>query len=786
MSDQANSDKHSTPDEKATASVIDPVCGMTVTLGKGKPNVLIEGTEYHFCSQGCCDKFSLDPEFYLTGSHKKKAKAAPKNTTYTCPMHPEIIEDHLIDCPLCGMALEPMGIPDDKPNPELIDFTRRFWISAFLTLPLIFIAMAPMLGVPVREILTEPIASWAELMLATPVVLWAGWPFFKRGWGSIQNRSPNMWTLIAIGVGTAFIYSVVVVAAPGIFPANFQMENGAIPIYFESAAVIIVLVFLGQILELKARERTGEAIKSLMQLAPSTARRINANGSERDVPIENILQGDKVRIRPGERIPVDGVVLEGASAIDESMLSGEPIPVDKQTNDPVTGGTLNKSGTLVIEAQKVGSDTLLSQIVEMVATAQRTRAPIQGLADKVAGYFVPAVVLSAITAFIVWALIGPDPKMVFALLSAVSVLIIACPCALGLATPMSIMTATGRGAHAGVLIQDAEALEQFSQATVIIMDKTGTLTSGKPSVNTINSVGSASRSEILAIAAGLENGSEHPLAEAILKIAKDENVPFAKVEDFENIVGLGVQATHEKKHVLIGNSAFMTKNDVDLNVVAEFSKTAEAKGETILYLAQDTKLLASISISDTIKPQSKSVIAKLQAKNIQIVMATGDNEGAARHVANELGIDEVNANVMPQDKKRLVEDWQSRGHIVAMAGDGVNDAPALAQANIGIAMGTGSDVSLQSAGITLLKGDISAIMRAYKLSALTIQNIKQNLAFAFGYNLICVPIAAGVLYPFTETLLSPMIAAAAMSLSSVSVIFNALRLRRVSLDDGST
>ncbi|MBL4666570.1 MAG: HAD-IC family P-type ATPase, partial [Sneathiella sp.] len=497
MPEQTQPNDNSQVDGKAIASVLDPVCGMTVTLGKGKPKFSLEGTEYHFCSQGCCDKFSVDPEFYLTGSHKKRAKSAPKDATYTCPMHPEIIEDHLIDCPLCGMALEPMGVPEDKPNPELIDFTRRFWISTFLTLPLIFISMAPMLGFPVREIITEPLASWIELMLATPVVLWAGWPFFKRGWGSIQNRSPNMWTLIAIGVGTAFLYSVIAVAVPGIFPADFQMGNGEIPIYFESAAVIIMLVFLGQILELKGRERTGEAIKSLMQLAPSTARRINANGIERDVPIENILQGDKVRIRPGERIPVDGILLEGFSAIDESMISGEPIPVEKRMNDPVTGGTLNISGTLVIEAQRVGSETLLSQIVEMVATAQRTRAPIQGLADKVAGYFVPAVVLSAITAFIVWAIVGPDPKMVFALLSAVSVLIIACPCALGLATPMSIMTATGRGAHAGVLIQDAEALEQFSHATVIIMDKTGTLTAGKPRVQDINIVGSATRPEIV-------------------------------------------------------------------------------------------------------------------------------------------------------------------------------------------------------------------------------------------------------------------------------------------------
>jgi len=777
---KSNTFPHGEDDQGTT---IDPVCGMTVSLGNGKPSFDHEGTIYHFCATGCSDKFCSDPEFYLTGSHKRKAKTAPKDTLYTCPMHPEIIEDHLIDCPLCGMALEPMGIPDDGPNPELIDFTRRFWISAFFTIPLIFIAMAPMVGLPVRNIFGENIANWIELALATPVVLWAGWPFFKRGWGSILNRSPNMWTLIAIGVGTAFIYSSIAVALPDIFPPDFQMNNGVIPIYFESAAVIIVLVFLGQILELKARERTGEAIKSLMQLAPTTARRINSNGIERDVPIENILEEDKLRIRPGERVPVDGLVLEGNSAIDESMLSGEPIPVEKTSGDPVTGGTFNKSGTLVVLAQKVGSDTLLSQIVEMVASAQRSRAPIQGLADKVAGYFVPVVVLSAVLSFVVWAFIGPDPKFVFALLSAISVLIIACPCALGLATPMSIMTATGRGALAGVLVQDAEALEQFSHASVIIMDKTGTLTEGKPSLIKIELSGILSEEEALSLAAGLETGSEHPLGEAILKAASNSKIQPAQVTNFENITGLGIQALHNNEIVIFGNAAFMSGNDITLSNVVDFSVEAENNGETILYLSKNNALVAAFSLSDTIKSNAKSVVAKLKEQNIQVVMATGDNKGAAAHVAKLLGIDQVYANVLPQDKKRIIEEWQERGHVVAMAGDGVNDAPALVQANVGIAMGTGSDVSLQSAGITLLKGDISAILRAYKLSALTLRNIKQNLVFAFGYNIICVPIAAGILYPFTETLLSPMIAAAAMSLSSVSVISNALRLRNISLSE---
>ncbi|MBL4907594.1 MAG: heavy metal translocating P-type ATPase [Sneathiella sp.] len=771
----------STADQNGQTT-LDPVCGMTVKLNAGKPTFSDEGVDYHFCGQKCCDKFSADPEFYLTGGHKKRAQSAPKDSQYTCPMHPEIIEDHMTDCPLCGMALEPMGLPDDGPNPELIDFTKRFWISVVLTFPLVILAMAPLLGLPIREIIGEKASAWAELALATPVVLWAGFPFFKRGWGSIQNKSPNMWTLIAIGVGAAYFYSAFAALFPGLFPPSFQMENGNIPIYFESAAVIVVLVFLGQLMELKGRERTGEAIKSLMKLAPKTARRINASGTERDVPLENILEGDKVRIRPGESVPVDGIILDGRSSIDESMLSGESIPVEKSTGDSVIGGTLNGSGSLIMQAEKVGNDTVLAGIVEMVASAQRSRAPIQGLADKVAGYFVPIVVFVAVLSFAVWATIGPDPKLVFALISAVSVLIIACPCALGLATPMSIMTATGRGAHAGVLIQNAEALEELSKADILVVDKTGTLTEGKPTVTQIISCDPFAEKQILSIAAGLELGSEHPLASAILNYAKIQKVKPSEVTDFQSITGHGVLATFEKKPALIGNAEFMKANDIDISQIVSQATQWANKGETILYIAIGNQIAGLIGISDPVKSTAHDVISKLTSEGVKVIMATGDNEGTAKAVAEKLSITEYYSGVLPEGKKALVEQLQSKGHIVAMAGDGVNDAPALATANIGIAMGTGADISMESAGITLLKGDISAILRAYTLSRSTLRNIKQNLVFAFGYNIVCVPIAAGILYPITGSLLSPMIAAAAMSLSSVSVIANALRLRTVRLD----
>lgn len=763
-------------------TVIDPVCGMTVTLNNGKPSFKEDDTVYHFCGQKCHDRFSADPEFYITGAFKRKSKTAPKDTKFTCPMHPEIIEDTLIDCPLCGMALEPMGVPVEGPNPELIDFTRRFWISTILTLPLLVLAMGPMVGLPIRELLGESVAMWAELLLASPIVLWAGAPFFKRGWGSIVNKSPNMWTLIAIGVGAAYIYSFVATAFPHLFPNAFTSKEGSLPIYFESAAVIVVLIFLGQLLELKARERTGDAIKSLMNLAPKTARRINAAGIERDVPAENILADDHLRIRPGENIPVDGIILEGHSSVDESMLSGEAMPVAKSVGDSVVGGTTNISGSFIIQAQKVGSETILAGIVEMVASAQRSRAPIQGLADKVAGYFVPIVVIAALLSFGIWSFIGPEPKLVFALISAISVLIIACPCALGLATPMSIMTATGRGARAGILIQNAEALERLSEIDILVVDKTGTLTMGKPTLNNVLPIGNYTKDDLLSIAAGLEAGSEHPLGQAIIDGAKAASLTAATVTDFQSQPGQGVKATWNNKPVMIGNANFMTVNAVNITALNDQVSTMSEDGETVLYLAVNKGLAGVISVSDAIKENASHVINELHSLGLKIIMATGDAEGPAKMVAQNLGIDEYHAGTLPEHKKELIERLQAAGKIVAMAGDGVNDAPALAQADVGIAMGTGADVSLESAGITLLKGDISAILRAYSLSRSTLRNIKQNLVFAFGYNAVCVPIAAGVLYPFTGTLLSPMIAAAAMSLSSVSVISNALRLRSVKLD----
>jgi P-type Cu+ transporter len=764
-----------TPNETAT----DPVCGMTVNLAAGKPNLIYLKEIHHFCCEGCKSKFSVDPEFYLTGNHKRKADYALGNVQFTCPMHPEIIEDTLVDCPLCGMALEPMGAPLDGPNPELVDFTRRFWISAALTVPLLILTMAPMIGLPVRDLFGEPLATYLELAFTTPIVLWAGLPFFKRGWGSIQNKSPNMWTLIAIGVGIAFAYSSFAALFPFAFPPSFHSISGAVPVYFESAAVIICLVFLGQILELKGREKTGDALKSLMDLTPKTACRINPNGTERDVPIDNILPGDKVRIRPGERIAVDGTILEGRSAVDESMVSGEPLPVEKSEGDPVFGGTFNSTGGLVMAVTKIGPETMLGQIVEMVSSAQRSRAPIQSMADRVAGFFVPAVVLSALLSFGIWAMFGPDPKMVFALLSAVSVLIIACPCALGMATPMSIMTATGRGAQSGILVKDAQSLELLSSAEILIVDKTGTLTEGKPRLIRIICHDTFSEKGILSIAAGLEKHSEHPLAHAVLEKAKAEQCTPAYISEFQSQTGRGIQGNFEAKPVYLGNSGFLTANNID---VTENHETIDINsGSSYLYLAVNNRLAATLEIADPIKTNAVEAIKDLKAAGLRIIMATGDRTSTAQYVANKLGIEEVHANCLPQDKLELVKSFQIKGFKVAMAGDGVNDAPALAQADVGLAMGTGSDVSIQSAGLTLLKGDITAIGRALKLSRATLKNIRENLIFAFGYNLLCVPIAAGILYPITGTLLSPMIAAAAMSLSSVSVISNALRLRRIKL-----
>ena len=786
MAEHAHScdDPHNNAPHAAAVSAkteTDPVCGMKVDPNAGKPHHRHDEINYHFCSQGCRDKFEADPEFYVTGAHKRKVKVAAAGAQYTCPMHPEIIEDHPADCPLCGMALEPMGIPTDEPNPELIDFTRRFWISAFLSLPLLILTMGEMIGLPFRHWLGEQTAIYVELALAAPVVLWAAIPFFKRGWGSIVNRSPNMCTLIMIGVGAAFSYSIIAALAPGLFPASFVREDGTVPVYFEAAAVIVALVFLGQVLELRAREKTGSAIRALLDLAPKMARRINADGSERDVPVENILEGDKIRIRPGDSIPIDGVVLEGHTAIDESMISGEPIAIEKTEGDTVTGGTMNKNGSLIVRAERVGADTMLSRIVEMVASAQRSRAPIQGLADKVAAYFVPTVVLVAIIAFVVWALVGPQPALVHALVAAVSVLIIACPCALGLATPMSIMTATGRGAQVGVLIRDAESLERFATVDTLIVDKTGTLTEGKPRLSDVVTVKGTNEDTLLSMAAALERGSEHPLAEAIVEGAEERSLTISPVSNFEAVTGKGVSGTVNKKSVSLGNSAMMDDIGVDMASLRDQANQLRDEGKTAMFIAIGGKLAGLVAVADPIKPTTHEAIEALHRAGLKIIMATGDNERTAHAVASQLGIDEVRADVLPEDKKALVDELQAQGRSVAMAGDGVNDAPALAAANVGIAMGTGADVAVESAGFTLVKGDLNGIVRARRLSQATISNIKQNLFFAFAYNVAGVPIAAGVLYPLTGWLLSPMVAAAAMSFSSVSVIANALRLRTIKI-----
>ncbi|TNE41153.1 MAG: heavy metal translocating P-type ATPase [Alphaproteobacteria bacterium] len=770
------------PQENET--VKDPVCGMTVTLGKGRPSFDYKGDKYHFCSQKCHDRFAADPHFYLSGASKKKKKSAPKEAKYTCPMHPEIVEDHPGDCPLCGMALEPMGVPtgNEGPNEELVDFTRRFWISVAFALPLLILTMGSMAGLPFEKWIGPKLSPWIELVLATPVVLWAALPFFKRGWSSILNRSPNMWTLIMLGVGAAYGYSVIATIFPGAFPASFRNEAGVVPVYFEASAVIIALVFLGQVLELRAREQTGSAIRALLDLAPKTARRINDDGTETDAPLENILEGDKLRVRPGESIPVDGAVLEGHSSVDESMITGEPVPVEKNEGDKLTGGTLNGSGSLVMTAVQVGDDTMLSQIVGMVASAQRSRAPIQGLADKVAAWFVPSVVLSAIIAFLIWAFLGPSPAMIHAIVAAVSVLIIACPCALGLATPMSIMTATGRGAQAGVLIRDAEALERLARVDVLIVDKTGTLTEGKPRLTDLHTAEGISEEALLGAASALEKGSEHPLAAAILEGAEEREIKVKKTEDFNAVTGKGVEGKVEGKEVAFGNRAMMSEKNVDISSLEDKAARLQEEGKTVMYVAMDGKAAGLVAVADPVKETTSEAIKTLHEAGLKIIMATGDNARTAKAVADKLGIDEVEADVLPEGKKALVDRLHEEGHRVAMAGDGINDAPALAAADVGIAMGTGADVAMESAGITLVKGDLNGTVRARTLAAATLRNIKQNLFFAFAYNAAGIPIAAGILYPLTGTLLSPMIAAAAMSLSSVSVISNALRLRAISLD----
>ncbi|NYT32180.1 heavy metal translocating P-type ATPase [Rhizobium sp. WYCCWR 11128] len=764
------------PEDYLTAT--DPVCGMIVDRSTAKYFLKHEGEKFYFCSAACQAKFEAEPAAYRNGS-RPAAKPAPQGTLYTCPMHPEVVSDRPGDCPKCGMALEPMGIPpaDEGPNLELVDFVRRLWVSAILAVPLLALSMGPMFGLPLRDAIGEPQATFIELLLATPVVLWAALPFFRRAWASVVNRSPNMWTLIGLGVGTAYVYSVVATLAPGIFPMSFHGHGAAVPVYFEAAAVIVALVFVGQVLELKARERTGSAIRALLDLAPKTARRIDAEGSESDVPVDDIQTGDRLRVRPGERVPVDGSILEGQSTVDESMITGEPLPLEKSKGDPLTGGTINKNGTFVMAAEKVGADMVLSRIVDMVAKAQRSRAPIQSAVDRVSAVFVPAVIAAAVLAFLVWAAIGPEPRMANGLLAAVAVLIIACPCALGLATPMSIMIATGRGAQEGVLIKDAEALERFSKVDTLMVDKTGTLTEGKPKLTDIVAFGGVEENRLLLLAASLERGSEHPLAEAIVSGAKERGVPFLEVTGFEAKTGKGVQGRAGGTTVALGNAAMLADLGIDPAALAEKTEALRGDGKTVMFVVFDGALAGLVAVADRIKPTTAAAIKALHESGLKIIMATGDNERTARAVAKSLGIDEVRADLLPEGKKELIDELRAKGAIIAMAGDGVNDAPALAAADVGIAMGTGADVAMESAGITLVKGDLNGIVRARRLAEATMKNIRQNLGFAFGYNALGVPIAAGLLYPIFGLLLSPMIAAAAMSLSSVSVIANALRLR---------
>ena len=697
-------------------------------------------------------------------------------------MHPEIVQVGPGDCPICGMALEPMTpSADSGPNPELVDFTRRMWIGTPLAIAVLILEMGNHIGIPFSDMMGPMRFVWMQMILTAPVMLWVAAPFFKRGWSSVINRSPNMWTLIALGTGTAFLYSIVATVIPGLFPPAFRLPDGTVPVYFEAAAVIIILVLLGQVMELRARERTGDAIKALLNLAPKTARRIADEGSETEVSLDAVILGDRLRIRPGEAIPVDGVVIEGHSSVDESMITGEPLPVEKTRDAPLTGGTINGTGSMIMVAERVGSETLLSKIVNMVASAQRSRAPIQGMADLVAGYFVPAVVAIALLAFVVWSIYGPEPSSIYALVAAVSVLIIACPCALGLATPMSIMVATGKGALNGVLIRDAEALERFSTVDTLIVDKTGTLTEGKPKLVDVVAHAAFSADQVLQFAASLERGSEHPLAAAILEGAAERGVELLPTASFNAVTGMGVTGEIEQKKASLGNVRMMEQEAANLGALKQEAETRQTQGQTVMFLSVDGQAAGIVAVADPIKETTVTAIKALHKLGMKVIMATGDTHRTAQAVAAKLDIDDVRADVMPEDKAALVAELKALGRNVAMAGDGVNDAPALAAADVGIAMGTGADVAVESAGITLVKGDLIGIVRAKTLSTGTMRNIRQNLFFAFVYNAAGVPIAAGVLFPFFGVLLSPILAAAAMSLSSVSVIGNALRLRRMKL-----
>ena len=770
-------DHHAAP----KPGVLDPVCGMTVDPATSKHRFEHGGTTYHFCSAGCRTKFAADPAKYLDRTSKPQADV-PEGTIYTCPMHPEIRQVGPGSCPICGMALEPeVASLDAGPNPELADMTRRFWIGGALSIPPVVLEMGGHL-VGGHGWVDPTLSNWIQLVFATPVVLWAGWPFFVRGWQSLVTRNLNMFTLIAMGTGVAYVYSVIGTLAPQVFPATFRGHGGAVAVYFEAAAVITVLVLLGQVLELRAREATSGAIKALLQLAPKTARRIGSDGHEHEVEIESLAAGDHLRVRPGEKVPVDGTILEGRSSLDESLVTGESMPVTKETGARVIAGTLNQSGGFVMRADKVGRDTLLSQIVQMVADAQRSRAPIQRLADQVAGWFVPTVILVAIAAFAAWAWFGPEPRMAFGLVAAVSVLIIACPCALGLATPMSIMVGVGRGAQAGVLIKNAEALERMEKVDTLVVDKTGTLTEGKPKVVGIVPADGFEEGEILRLAASVEQASEHPLADAIVRAAKERAIGLSKVEDFDSPTGKGAIGKVDGKTVALGNAKYLASIGIDTAALDAESERMRGDGATVINLAIDGRLAGLFAIADPVKASTPAALKTLAAEGIKVIMLTGDNRTTAQAVARKLGIAEVEAEVLPDQKSEVVARLQRAGRVVAMAGDGVNDAPALAAAEVGIAMGTGTDVAMESAGVTLLKGDLGGIVRARKLSEATMRNIRQNLFFAFIYNAAGIPVAAGILYPAFGLLLSPIIAAAAMALSSVSVVGNALRLRVTRLD----
>jgi len=803
------------------AKAKDPVCGMTVQAD-GKLRETYDGNTYVFCSEHCLQRFREDPSRYLDGSEAPKEEAEPTREAagstytcpmdpevrqqgpgacpkcgmalepeipaapatrieYTCPMHPEIVQDKPGSCPICGMALEPRTVTlEEEENPELADMSRRFWVSIPLTAVVLAIGMGVYLpgGSPLARWFSRETLAWAELLFATPVVLWGGFPFFVRGWRSVVTRNLNMFTLIGLGVAVAYTYSLVAMLAPGLFPDSFRNEAGEVGVYFEAAAVIVTLVLLGQVLELRARSRTGAAIRALLGLAPKFARRIDSDGLETDVPLDQVQPGDKLRVRPGEKVPVDGTVLDGVSSVDESMITGEPIPVEKTAGDRVIGATVNGTGSLVMQAEHVGGETLLAQIVRMVAEAQRSRAPIQKLADVVASYFVPAVVIIAAVTFVIWAIAGPQPAMAYAVINAVAVLIIACPCALGLATPMSIMVATGKGAGLGVLFKNAEAIEVLRKVDVLVVDKTGTLTLGKPKLVSVVPENGWSEKELVRFAASLERGSEHPLAAAIVAGAEERHVPLFDVDSFESVTGKGVKGNVVGRLVALGNAAMMHELAVSLNSAEKRAESLRAEGQTAMFVAIDGKCAGIVAVADPIKDTTQQAIERLHEEGVAVTMLTGDSRTTADAVARKLDIDDVVAEVLPDQKSAVVKRLQDEGHVVAMAGDGINDAPALAQAHVGIAMGTGTDVAMESAGVTLVKGDLRGIVRARRLSRATMRNIRQNLFFAFVYNSLGVPVAAGILYPFLGILLSPMFAAAAMSFSSVSVVGNALRLRR--------